>query len=63
MAIKCPHCGAEYDVTLFSFGRSIRCDCGEWVDLKTGHEQQNETEGNASQRTKMPRSTDPRREK
>ena len=31
MAIKCPPCGAEYDVTLFTFGRSIHCDCGAWV--------------------------------
>jgi hypothetical protein len=28
MAIKCPQCGAEYDVPLFTFGRGLRCDCG-----------------------------------
>ena len=28
MAIRCPECGREYDVTLFEFGRSICCDCG-----------------------------------
>lgn len=39
MAIKCPQCGAEYDVTLFTFGRSIRCDCGACVDLAVGHQQ------------------------
>ncbi len=39
MAIQCPKCGAEYDVTLFAFGRSIQCECGEWVDLATGHRQ------------------------
>ena len=33
MAVKCPQCGADYDVTLFTFGRRIRCDCGAWVDL------------------------------
>ena len=26
-----------YDVTLFQFGRRIRCDCGTWVDLASGH--------------------------
>jgi Raf kinase inhibitor-like YbhB/YbcL family protein len=39
MAIKCPHCGHEYDVSLFQFGRGIRCDCGTSVDLQRGHEQ------------------------
>lgn len=39
MAIQCPQCGAEYDVTLFAFGRSIRCECGERVDLAAGHRQ------------------------
>jgi len=42
MAIKCPKCGAEYDVTLFTFDRTIRCDCGEWVDLNVGHQQTSE---------------------
>ena len=37
MAITCPQCGAGYDVTLFQFGRRIRCDCGAWVDLARGH--------------------------
>jgi hypothetical protein len=37
MSIRCPACGAEYDVTLFDFGRRVRCDCGAWVDLSTGH--------------------------
>jgi DNA-directed RNA polymerase subunit RPC12/RpoP len=63
MAIKCPQCGSEYDVTLFTFGRSIRCDCGAWVDLKTGHEQKIEVESNAPQQAEMPRSTDEHREK
>lgn len=39
MAIKCPQCGAEYDVTLFTLDRSIRCDCGANVDLAVGHQQ------------------------
>jgi hypothetical protein len=37
MAITCPHCGAGFDVTLFQFGRRVRCDCGAWVDLRSGH--------------------------
>ena len=39
MAMTCPRCGAEYDVTLFAFGRRVRCDCGEWVDWSVGHRQ------------------------
>ena len=42
MAIKCPQCGAEYDVTLFTLDRSIRCDCGANVDLAVGHQQTSE---------------------
>ncbi len=33
MAIQCPACGRQYDVTLFQFGRSVRCPCGETVVL------------------------------
>jgi hypothetical protein len=39
MAIRCPKCGAEYDVTLFTFDRKLHCDCGAWVDLAVGHQQ------------------------
>ena len=39
MAIKCPQCGAEFDVTLFTFDRKIQCDCGAWVDVAVGHQQ------------------------
>ena len=28
MAIACPKCKKQYDVTLFEFGRSVKCDCG-----------------------------------
>ena len=28
MAIPCPRCGREYDVTLFEFGRTLWCSCG-----------------------------------
>ena len=37
MSVACPRCRANYDVTLFQFGRRIRCDCGAWVDLDSGH--------------------------
>lgn len=32
MAIPCPRCGRQYDVTLFQFGRTVTCECGEVVD-------------------------------
>jgi len=35
VAITCPQCGRQYDVTLFEFGRRIRCDCGEDIALGT----------------------------
>jgi uncharacterized protein with PIN domain len=31
MGIPCPRCGREYDVSLFSFGRTIHCTCGARV--------------------------------
>jgi len=39
MAIRCPKCGTEFDSTLFTFDRSLRCDCGQWIDLATGHQE------------------------
>jgi len=33
MAIGCPRCGREYDVTLFQFERTVRCACGAEVAL------------------------------
>ena len=62
MAIKCPKCGAEYDVTLFTFGRSIQCDCGAWVDLTVGHQQAVADDDQALQDATMPRSPKQRRE-
>ena len=32
MAIVCPRCGRNYDVTLFQFGRAITCACGARVE-------------------------------
>ncbi|HSR41493.1 MAG TPA: Mut7-C RNAse domain-containing protein [Longimicrobiales bacterium] len=34
MAVPCPRCGREYDVTLFQFGRTIHCTCGARVGLE-----------------------------
>lgn len=34
MAVPCPGCGREYDVTLFQFGRTISCTCGARVGLE-----------------------------
>jgi uncharacterized protein len=36
MAISCAKCGRQYDVTLFQFGRTINCACGErvWFEHK-----------------------------
>lgn len=33
MAVPCPGCGREYDVTLFQFGRTLHCTCGRRVGL------------------------------
>lgn len=37
MAIPCPGCGREYDVSLFQFGRTISCTCGERVGIEPRH--------------------------
>jgi hypothetical protein len=42
MAITCPKCGAQFDVTLFQFGHRVRCDCGAEIEypgtgLRSGH--------------------------
>ncbi|MHB8054606.1 MAG: Smr/MutS family protein [Candidatus Aminicenantales bacterium] len=31
MAVYCPDCGRQYDITLFQFGRTVACDCGTIV--------------------------------
>jgi hypothetical protein len=61
MAIRCPNCGAEYDVTLFTFDRRLHCDCGAWVDLAVGH-QQTKVAKQAPQEVTMPRSEEQRRQ-
>ena len=37
MSVKCPKCNREYDVTLFEFGKKVRCDCG--TSLGMAHEE------------------------
>jgi DNA-nicking Smr family endonuclease len=32
MAILCPDCGREYDITLFEFRHTVTCDCGAVLD-------------------------------
>ena len=34
MAVCCPRCSREYDVTLFEFGRTIWCTCGNRVGIE-----------------------------
>jgi uncharacterized protein len=34
MAIACRGCGRQYDVSLFEYGRTIRCTCGSVVGLE-----------------------------
>jgi len=34
MAVACTDCGRHYDVTLFEFGRVVRCTCGARVKLE-----------------------------
>lgn len=40
MAITCPRCHAQYDVTLFAFGRTVKCDCGQVIQWEQGHVEQ-----------------------
>jgi hypothetical protein len=62
MAIECPQCGAEYDVTLFTFDRKVRCDCGEWVDLAVGHRQTRADGKQGTRNAVMPSSIEERRQ-
>lgn len=34
MAVLCQKCGRQYDITLFQFGQTFKCDCGNVIDLK-----------------------------
>ncbi len=37
MAIPCPRCNRQYDITLFQFGRRIVCECGELITAEGFH--------------------------
>lgn len=37
MAVQCPRCRRQYDVTLFQFHHRVRCACGARLDLVRGH--------------------------
>jgi hypothetical protein len=37
MSLRCPKCGREFDVTLFQYGRAVRCPCGELLSSGDGH--------------------------
>ncbi|NOZ21101.1 MAG: hypothetical protein GXP25_08425 [Planctomycetes bacterium] len=39
MAVRCPKCHKHYDITLFQYGKTIACDCGERIDARKGHEE------------------------
>lgn len=32
MAVTCPRCGRQYDITIFQFGRTVTCGCGAVID-------------------------------
>lgn len=34
MAVRCPNCKKEFDVTLFEFNRTIMCTCGKTFGLQ-----------------------------
>jgi len=36
MSIICPKCKSQYDITLFQFGRALKCDCGYVINPNEG---------------------------
>jgi len=34
VAVTCPRCNRQYDITLFQFGRRVICECGELVSAE-----------------------------
>lgn len=34
MAIICPKCGREFDITLFEYGHKVKCPCGRIIELE-----------------------------
>lgn len=39
MAVRCPQCHRQYDITLFQFGRTVLCECGERLDARKAQEE------------------------
>ena len=37
MAVICPHCGKQLDITLFAFSKKVRCHCGHQFGLYEGN--------------------------
>ncbi len=34
MAVRCPRCGREFDITLFEYGNTVVCTCGKELSLE-----------------------------
>lgn len=34
MAVKCPDCGRQFDITLFEFNKEVICPCGRRITLE-----------------------------
>jgi len=47
MAVICPDCGRQYDISLFAFGRIVRCECGR--GLRDEHRMKVENAGRRSE--------------
>ena len=39
MAVRCRKCHRQYDITLFQFGRTVVCECGEKIDARKAQEE------------------------
>ena len=61
MAITCPTCGKEFDVTLFQFGNAVECDCGITFDISVGHCLDADTDADGSSRSLPADATDPKK--
>jgi hypothetical protein len=59
MAICCPDCGREYDVTLFQFGSTVACDCGSTVRALGNRPSARAAEADPRARPGAPAAVDP----
>jgi len=55
MAIQCPACGREYDVTLFQFGKLVRCECGRDIELSHRLEIEEQSEPDTREESRSPK--------